>query len=176
MLMLTLMLIVVPHAHAHAHAGSCRAEAELAQIEARQANAERNANKRGFGMSNVNERNRKQNFTNAYKNVSSAPENQKVCHMLSAVDQPLSTAQCLMLRCTLPVWPARLRQAMNLAHPTELWPLCAWSLAHHTHAWYHITVLTTRMQQAATSQLQLHSRPASNSIVSMLCKAKAHGM
>ncbi|KAL3144358.1 hypothetical protein ABBQ32_004113 [Trebouxia sp. C0010 RCD-2024] len=55
-----------------------RAETELAQIENRQANAERNANKRGFGMSNVNEKNKRINFLNAYQNVSSAPENQKV--------------------------------------------------------------------------------------------------
>ena len=56
----------------------CRAETELAQIESRQANAERNANKRGFGMSNVNEKNKRINFLNAFQNVSSAPENQKV--------------------------------------------------------------------------------------------------
>lgn len=56
----------------------CRAETELAQIENRQANAERNASKRGFGMSNVNEKNKRINFLNAYQNVSSAPENQKV--------------------------------------------------------------------------------------------------
>ena len=55
-----------------------RAETELAQIENRQANAERHANKRGFGMSNVNEKNKRINFLNAYQNVSSAPENQKV--------------------------------------------------------------------------------------------------
>ncbi|DBB07013.1 TPA: hypothetical protein ACH3X1_011604 [Trebouxia sp. C0004] len=52
-------------------------EEELQRIEAQLANAERNANKRGFGMSNVNERNKKTNFLNAYKNVSSAPENQR---------------------------------------------------------------------------------------------------
>ena len=57
-----------------------RAETELAQIETRQANAERHANKRGFGMSNVNEKNKRINFLNAYQNVSSAPENQKVSH------------------------------------------------------------------------------------------------
>ena len=57
---------------------ACRIEEELQRIEAQLANAERNANKRGFGMSNVNERNKKTNFLNAYKNVSSAPENQKV--------------------------------------------------------------------------------------------------
>ena len=55
-----------------------RIEEELQRIEAQLASAERNANKRGFGMSNVNERNKKTNFLNAYKNVSSAPENQKV--------------------------------------------------------------------------------------------------
>lgn len=53
-------------------------EEELLRVEAQLANAERNTNKRGFGMSNVNERNKKTNFMNAYKNVSSAPENQKV--------------------------------------------------------------------------------------------------
>ena len=58
---------------------ACRAETELAKIENRQADAERHANKRGFGMSNVNEKNKRINFLNAYQNVSSAPENQKVC-------------------------------------------------------------------------------------------------
>ncbi len=56
----------------------CRTEAELSHLENRQANAERHANKRGFGMSNVNEKNKRINFMNAYKNVSSAPDNQKV--------------------------------------------------------------------------------------------------
>ena len=56
----------------------CRAETALSQLESRQANAERHANKRGFGMNNVNEKNKRINFMNAYKNVSSAPENQKV--------------------------------------------------------------------------------------------------
>lgn len=59
---------------------SCRAEKELEQIEHRQAIAEKNANKHGFGMSNVNEKNKRINFLNAYQNVSSAPENQKVSH------------------------------------------------------------------------------------------------
>ena len=63
---------------------SSRTEAELSQLENRQANAERHANKRGFGMSNVNERNKRINFTNAYKNVSSAPENQKVTACVSS--------------------------------------------------------------------------------------------
>ncbi|DBA93937.1 hypothetical protein WJX82_005036 [Trebouxia sp. C0006] len=55
-----------------------RTEAELSQLEHRQANSERHANKQGFGMSNVNQRNKHTNFMNAYKNVSSAPDNQKV--------------------------------------------------------------------------------------------------
>lgn len=56
----------------------CSIEEELQKVELQLANTERNANKRGFGMSSVNERNKKTNFLNAYKNVSSAPENQKV--------------------------------------------------------------------------------------------------
>ena len=61
---------------------SCRTEAELSQLEHRQANSERHANKQGFGMSNVNQRNKHTNFMNAYKNVSSAPDNQKVNNQL----------------------------------------------------------------------------------------------
>jgi len=60
----------------------CRTEAELSHLEHRQANSERHANKQGFGMSNVNQRNKHTNFMNAYKNVSSAPDNQKVSHLL----------------------------------------------------------------------------------------------
>ncbi|DBA90384.1 TPA: RNA polymerase-associated protein rtf1, variant 3 [Trebouxia sp. C0004] len=55
-----------------------RTEAELSHLEHRQANSERHANKQAFGMSNVNQRNKHTNFMNAYKNVSSAPDNQKV--------------------------------------------------------------------------------------------------
>lgn len=81
---------------------TCRAEIELAQIENRQANAERNANKRGFGMSNVNEKNKRINFLNAYENVSSAPENQKVssshgfmaCDLLCQVAVSLQLSTC----------------------------------------------------------------------------------
>jgi len=61
---------------------SHRTEAELSHLENRQANSERHANKQGFGMSNVNQRNKHTNFMNAYKNVSSAPDNQKVSHLL----------------------------------------------------------------------------------------------
>ena len=61
---------------------SGRTEAELSQLEHRQANSERHANKQGFGMSNVNQRNKHTNFMNAYKNVSSAPDNQKVSNQL----------------------------------------------------------------------------------------------
>ena len=70
----------------------CRAETELAQIEHRQANAERNANKRGFGMSNVNEKNKRINFLNAYQNVSSAPENQKVSHFFGLLGKSVVLA------------------------------------------------------------------------------------
>ncbi len=61
---------------------SHRTEAELSHLEHRQANSERHANKQGFGMSNVNQRNKHTNFMNAYKNVSSAPDNQKVSKLL----------------------------------------------------------------------------------------------
>ena len=61
---------------------ACRTEAQLSHLEHRQANSERHANKQGFGMSNVNQRNKHTNFMNAYKNVSSAPDNQKVSHLL----------------------------------------------------------------------------------------------
>lgn len=73
-------------------------------LENRQANTERNANKRGFGMSNVNEKNKRINFLNAYQNVSSAPENQKVryqlnTHLMHRLKFPNPAVVCLRACC-----------------------------------------------------------------------------
>lgn len=84
--------VVVPH----------RTEAELSHLQHRQATSERHANKQGFGMSNVNQRNKHTNFMNAYKNVSSAPDNQKVSELLLHSSlyillwQIHMTSQCLL--------------------------------------------------------------------------------
>ena len=104
---------------------SCRAETELAQIEHRQAIAEKNVNKRGFGMSNVNEKNKRINFLNAYQNVSSAPENQKVSTHLA----PRSLVLCVS--CSVVVLPP-------LLHLSQLssWPIFVSTHLHVVHQLY----------------------------------------
>ena len=78
---------------------SGRTEAELSHLEHRQANSERHANKQGFGMSNVNQRNKHTNFMNAYKNVSSAPDNQKVSKLLLHSTRYILLWQVIRLLC-----------------------------------------------------------------------------